>query len=194
MLKHEICQGPTSSHLLIRLLIFLLVLSKECEGLQGQKTHLIVNVQGIRLALGAEVLCVPVHSEIHMFANSLQEDGVPVLVVQQAPQGGRGGAAAETRFAVICKGNRKKRWHLYPQGSLAINRIFCKQGQLSLSKVKDDSLSTDPELSWAWDGIPTFSHRFQDQVLHQLTSTLPFRHERTCFQVWCNYIIREIRS
>ena len=33
MLKHEICQGPTSSHLLIRLLIFLLVLSKECEGL-----------------------------------------------------------------------------------------------------------------------------------------------------------------
>ena len=33
MLKHEICQGPTSSHLLICLLIFLLILSKECKGL-----------------------------------------------------------------------------------------------------------------------------------------------------------------
>ena len=78
--------------------------------------------------------------------------------------------------------NRKKGWRLDPRAACsAVNGIFCKPGQLSLSKVKDDSLSTDPELSWAWDGIPTFPHRSQDQVLHQLTSTLPFRHERTCF-------------
>ena len=37
MLKRKICQGPTSSHLLIRLLIFLLIflliLSKKLKGL-----------------------------------------------------------------------------------------------------------------------------------------------------------------
>ena len=33
MLKRKICQGPTSSHLLIRWLIFLLILSKKLKGL-----------------------------------------------------------------------------------------------------------------------------------------------------------------
>ena len=106
---------------------------------------------------------------------------------------GRGGqvsleAIIQTEMKRSCKkgeadkGTGRKDGICAPRAACsAINRIFCKQGQLSLSKVKDDSLSTDPELSWAWDGIPTFSHRFQDQVLHQLTSTLPFRHERTCF-------------
>ena len=98
------------------------------------------------------------------------------------PRVAEGGLLLRRGLLSSVKGTGRKDGICAPRAACsAINRIFCKQGQLSLSKVKDDSLSTDPELSWAWDGIPTFSHRFQDQVLHQLTSTLPFRHERTCF-------------
>lgn len=97
---------------------------------------------------------MPVHGEVHELASSLQEDGVPMLVIQEAPQRGRGRAAAGTRLAVICE--QEERMASVPRAACsAVNRIFLKRGQLSLSKVKDDSLSTNPELSWAWDGIPT---------------------------------------
>lgn len=42
--------------------------------LQGGLTHLIVNVQGISLTLGLEVLCVLVHSEVGLLAHTLQEN------------------------------------------------------------------------------------------------------------------------
>lgn len=54
----------------------------------GESTHLIINVQGICLTLGPEVLRVFVHSEVHLLAHPLDEDPVPVLIIQEAAQGG----------------------------------------------------------------------------------------------------------
>lgn len=70
------------------LLIFSLILTKGPGALRGESTHLIVNVEGIGLTLGAEMLRVLVHGEVHLLADPLDEDRVPVLVVQQAAQGG----------------------------------------------------------------------------------------------------------
>ena len=50
-----------------------------------------------------------VHREVHLLAHPLDEDRVPVLVIQEAAQGGRGQAAAEPRFAVICEEGRQAR-------------------------------------------------------------------------------------
>lgn len=60
---------------------------------------------------------MPVHSEVHVLADPLEKDGVPVLVIQEAAQGGRGGAAAEPRFAVICEGDGTRDGSV-PKGSL----------------------------------------------------------------------------
>lgn len=74
-------------------------------------THLIVDVQDICLTLGSEVLRVRVHSEVRLLAHPLQENRVPVLVIQKATQYGRGRDAAESGFAVICRG-REAGWSL----------------------------------------------------------------------------------
>lgn len=109
--QSKICQGLAPS----QLLFCLWIPGKGLGDLQRQSTHLIIDVQGVRLALGTEVLRVLVHGEVHLLAHPLQEDGVPVLVVQEAAQGGRGWAAAEPRFAVICEGDRKTGWCLCPR-------------------------------------------------------------------------------
>ena len=75
-------------------------------------TYLIVNVQDISFSLGPEVLCVCVHGEVCLFAHTLQENRVPVLVVQKATQHSRGRDAAESSFAVICRGETG--WSLSP--------------------------------------------------------------------------------
>ena len=50
------------------------------------ETYLIVHLQGVPFSLGAEVLCVGVHREVDLLVEALDEDRVPVLVVQKAAQ------------------------------------------------------------------------------------------------------------
>ena len=74
---------------------------------------------------------MPVHGEVHELASSFQEDGVPVLVIQEAPQGGRGQAAAGTRLAVICE--QEERMASGPQGSLQCCKRNILQARPTLS-------------------------------------------------------------
>ena len=63
--------------------------------------HLIVHLQGVPLSLGAEVLCVGVHREVDLLVEALDEDRVPVLVVQEAAQSDRHAPTAGPQPCVV---------------------------------------------------------------------------------------------
>lgn len=69
--------------------------------------HLIVELQGVLLTLGLEVLCVVIYGEVHLAAEALNQDGVPVVVVQQAAQGHRQMGASSMGLGLICRRRMK---------------------------------------------------------------------------------------
>lgn len=66
-------------------------------------------MQGTELALGAETTPVPVHREVDLCAQALDEHGVPVLVVQQAAQGEPDRGTSRGRLRVTLEGREKNR-------------------------------------------------------------------------------------
>ena len=67
----------------------------------ARETYLIVHLQGVPLSLGAEVLCVGVHREVDLLVEALDEDRVPVLVVQEAAQSDRHAPTAGPQPCVV---------------------------------------------------------------------------------------------
>lgn len=57
-------------------------------------SHLIVQIEVVKLSVGPEVLCVSVQCEVDVAAVALDHHRVPVVVVQQTP-GGHGSVAQD---------------------------------------------------------------------------------------------------
>lgn len=73
------------------------------------QAHLIIQVQVVELAVGAEVLRAPVQREVDAPALALDDHRVPVVVVQQAACRHRRVAVDGTQLVASCVGRVGKR-------------------------------------------------------------------------------------
>lgn len=64
-------------------------------------TNLIVDLQRVSLPFGLEVLCVVVHRQVDLLVEALDDDRVPVLIIQQTADRDSDAAAAEPQPRIV---------------------------------------------------------------------------------------------